>query len=62
MEQSENVYSLFVVYRYMRIDVIINKFYYCCFIQTCLRSCSALHRLSNMFGIEYSDLLQWRSI
>ena len=60
MEHSQNIYGLFVVYRYMCVDVIIiNSFVV--LIQTCLRSYSALHRFSYMF-INYFDLLKWRSM
>ena len=60
MEHSQNIYGLFVVYRYMCVDVIIiNSFVV--LIQTCLRSYSALHRFSYVF-INYFDLLKWRSM
>ena len=57
MEHSQNIYGVFVVYRYVCIDVIITNSITVVFIQTCLRSYSALHRRSYMFGIKYFDLL-----
>ena len=62
MEHPQNIYGLFVVYRYVCIDVIITNSIIVVFIQTCLRSYSALHRRSYMFGIKYFDLLIWPSI
>ena len=64
MEHSQNIYVFFVVYRYVCIDVIviITNSIIVVFIQTCLRSYSALHRRSYMFGIKYFDLLIWPSI
>ena len=56
MEHSQNIYGLFIVHRYVCIHVIITNSIIVVFIQTCLRSYSALHRLSYMFGIKYSEL------
>ena len=61
MEHSQNIYGLFVVYRYVCVDVIIINSTDVVLIQTCLRSYSALHRFSYVF-INYFDLLKLRSM
>ena len=50
------IYGLFVVYRYVCIDVIITNSITVVFIQTCLQSYSALHRRSYMFELASSIL------
>ena len=57
MEYSQNVYGLFVVYRYVCIDVIITNYT----IAYCLRSYLVLHRLLYMF-INHFVLPKWPSI
>ena len=57
MERSQNFYGLFVLYRYECVDVIVISFAFVVFIQTCLRSYSALHRFSAMIT-NYFDLLK----
>ena len=62
MEHSQNLYGLFVMYRYVWVDVIIIiNVTIVIIIQTCLRSYSALHRFSYMFSI-YFAFLKWLSI
>ena len=57
MEHSQNVYGLFVVYRYVCIDVIITN----STIAYCLWSYLVLHQLLYMF-INYFVLPKWPSI
>ena len=61
MEHSQNLYGLFVVYRYVCVDDIIVNFTIVVSIQTCLRFYLVLHRFSYMF-IDHFVLLKWISI
>ena len=61
MEHSQNLYGLFVVYRYVSVDDIIVNFTIVVSIQTCLRFYLVLHRFSYMF-IDHFVLLKWVSI
>ena len=61
MEHSQNLYGLFVVYRYVCVDDIIINFTIVVSIQTCLRFYLVLHRFSYMF-IDHFVLLKWLSI
>ena len=58
MDHSQNIYGLFVVYRYVCVDVIITNSTIVIFYPNLLRSYLVLHRLSNMYGIKYPDLLR----
>lgn len=58
MDHSQNIYGLFVVYRYVCVDVIITNSTIVVFYPNLLRSYLVLHRLSNMYGIKYPDLLR----
>ena len=60
MEHSQNLYGLFVVYRYVCVDDIIINFTIVVSIQTCLRFYLVLHRFSYMF-IDHFVLLKWLS-
>ena len=60
MEHSQNLYGLFVVYRYVCVDDIIINFTIVVSIQTCLRFYLVLHRFSYMF-IDHFALLKWLS-
>ena len=57
MEHSQNLYGLFVVYRYVCVDDIIINFTIVVSIQTCLRFYLVLHRFSHMF-IDHFVLLK----
>ena len=61
MEHSQNLYGLFVVYRYVCVDDIIINFTIVVSIQTCLRFYLVLHRFSYMF-IDHFVLLKWLSL
>ena len=61
MEHSQNLYGLFVVYRYVCVDDIIINFTIIVSIQTCLRFYLVWHRFSYMF-ISHFALLKWLSI
>ena len=61
MEHSQNLYGLFVVYRYVCVDDIIINFTIVVSIQTYLRFYLVLHRFSYMF-IDHFVLLKWLSI
>ena len=61
MEHSQNLYGLFVVYRYVCVDDIIINFTIVVSIQTCLRFYLVLHRFSYMF-IDHFVLLKSLSI
>ena len=50
METSQNLYGLFVVYRYVCVYDIIINFTIVVSIQTCLRFYLVLHRFSYMFN------------
>ena len=61
MEHSQNLYGLFVVYRYVCVDDIIINFTIVVSIQTYLRFYLVLHRFSYMF-IDHFVLLKWLSV
>ena len=60
MEHSQNLYGLFVVYRYVCVDDIFINFTIVVSLQTCLRFYLVLHRFSYMF-IDHFVLLKWLS-